>query len=58
MIYAMMEATTVEELISTLETFDAEHCVSIGKSPRTGRSRLEVWSGSRSCMLDSIYIPE
>lgn len=49
-----MKATNVEQLICSLESFDAEQSVSIGV--KNGRNCIFVHDGL--CIMDHIYIPE
>lgn len=49
-----MKATNVEELICSLESFDAEQNLSIGV--RNGRNCILVHQESK--VIDYIYIPE
>lgn len=46
---------TVEELISTLETFEAEHCISISEWKE--KRVLEVWESGSGSTIDYIQLP-
>lgn len=51
-----MATLTVEELINTLETYEAENCVSIGNY--RDNQCLEIWDRYTGCTIDTIRIPE
>lgn len=47
----------IEELITRLETYDAENCVSIKQHPRTEKWCIEVWDGACGSTIDYINLP-
>ena len=49
---------TVEEMIERLETYEAEHCISISTDPRTEKKCLEIWEECSGCTIDIIQLPE
>lgn len=51
-----MVAITIEELVSSLETYDAENCVSIREL--RDKPCLEVWDRDTGCTIGYIKIPE
>lgn len=48
----------VEQLISRLETYEAEHCVSISIDLKKDRRCLEIWDPTNGCPIDYIPLPE